>query len=104
MMLNVNKVDISGIIVAVANNMITLRQVVAGEIQTDFSLFIPATLRQEVAEMQLKVGDEILVIDAQIYQKGEFRLRVLKANQIMRISTKPEDFFLGEESAKEQFI
>ncbi len=103
-MLNVNKLDLSGNIVAVASNMITLRQIVAGEIQTDFSLFIPAQLRQEVADMQLKVGDEILVINAQIYQKGEFRLRVLEANQIVKISTEPEDFFLGEESAKEQFI
>lgn len=100
----INKADISGMVVETRPDMIIFRQKVGGRIDTDFRLFLPGSLRAGIAEMQLQVGSMILVQNAQLYEKdGEFRLRIKSVEDLLLLN-EPQDYFLGEEDAKERFI
>lgn len=108
--MNYNKVSLSGRITDVCDDHILFTQTLAGkntEVETTFYLHLPPCIREKVAEAGFHAGDEILVMDAQIYAKGEaYRIRITESEQLVKLSgtTPAEQLYLGEISAKEQFI
>lgn len=106
-MVSVNKIDLSGIVTQVTERMVTFEQNVEDKMLSEFCLFIPASIRAEIAEIGLKKGDEILVMNAQVYCKeGQTLFRIVKPDQVVKLNREPEigDYFLGEIEAKEKFI
>jgi len=91
-------------VVDIKPDMIIFRQKVGGRIDTDFRLFLPGSIRADISEKKLTVGNMVLVQNAQLYEKdGKFRLRIKSAEDLLLLD-EPQDYFLGEEDAKERFI
>lgn len=66
---------------------ITVHQIVAGRIPTDYKLLIPLTAIPDDSEFPYIQGDTVLVQDALVYEKnGEIRTRISSPLQIKRCS------------------
>lgn len=109
-LINLNTSNFSG---RVINNsivkggaiIVTVRQKVANTLNTDFKVYISKAIASNFAESGISAGDEVLVINALMYQKDdEFRFKVEKMSQLIKLTPSIEDMFRGEELAKEKFI
>lgn len=106
--MDINIVTISGTVIAVTDNSIVFYQCVGGKKETEFILFLPAKIREEIKKMNLQDGDVILVTNGQIYENdGETRIRIIDPASLVKLTTaksrEANELYLGEESA-DQFI
>lgn len=100
-----NMVTLTGTIIAKADEgkgiLFTIRQNVGGGIPTNFDVFIPESIKEYV-EDKLFVNDDVIVNNGILYTKnGLIRIKVENPLQFQKLQ---EDFFLGEEDARDKFI
>lgn len=81
---------------------ITIEQIVGGKLPTLFNIFVPGSLREAIDEKELRVNDKIVINGGTIYSKDSvIRIRISEPNQLQKPA---EDFYLGNEEAKDKFI
>lgn len=101
-----NSVSFNGIVTNVddieGGRVLSIKQEVCSVMQTTFDVFIPASLLKNNSFEKVKQQDNILVTRGTIYTKdGMIRIRITEPTQLQEVQ---EDFFLGEETAKDKFI
>lgn len=104
--LDYNTVSFNGIVTNMddieGGRVLSIKQEVCSVMQTTLDAFIPASLLKDNSFEKVKLQDNILVTRGTIYTKeGMIRIRITEPTQLQEVQ---EDFFLGEETAKDKFI